>query len=472
MATLEQMERPPGSGGSARFQRLAEQLTAILRARDAHARTQRMALFSFGIRIVSAAIAFLSQIILARLMGNFEYGLFTFVWVMTVLLGNLSCLGFHTVIIRFLPEYRDSGAFSEIRGLTTTARLFAMLVATCVGAIGLVTLYFLGGRIESYYVMPLFLAVFALPMIALGDIQEGMGRANSWPIAALGPTYIIRPLLILLFMELAAHLGLAHSAQTAMTAALGAVYVTSVSQFAMMVWRLKRNYPANQRTIEFRTWMKVAFPIFLIEGFVFLLTNSDVVIVGFYLDPTKVAIYFAAAKTMALVHFVFFSVKAAGSARFSSLWAAGDRDGLARFASQTARWTFWPSLALGLLILLVGKFLLSMFGPDFTVGYPLLGILLVGILAKASIGPGEGLLSMVGEQRSCVVIYATALGVNIALNMTLIPLYGLYGVAFATSSAMIFEALALHLTIRWRLGMVLFAFAAPKTAARTVSVDP
>jgi O-antigen/teichoic acid export membrane protein len=81
-------------------------------------------------------------------------------------------------------------------------------------------------------------------------------------------------------------------------------------------------------------------------------------------------------------------------------------------------------------------------------------------------------LSMVGEQRSCVVIYATALGVNIALNMTLIPLYGLYGVAFATSSAMIFEALALHLTIRWRLGMVLFAFAAPKTAARTVSVDP
>ena len=51
--------------------------------------------------------------------------------------------------------------------------------------------------------MPLFLAIFALPMVALGDIQEGTGRANSWPIAALGPTYIVRPLLILLFMELA-----------------------------------------------------------------------------------------------------------------------------------------------------------------------------------------------------------------------------------------------------------------------------
>jgi O-antigen/teichoic acid export membrane protein len=45
------------------------------------------------------------------------------------------------------------------------------------------------------------------------------------------------------------------------------------------------------------------------------------------------------------------------------------------------------------------------------------------------------------------------------MNMALIPLYGLYGVAIATSGAMVFEALALHLTIRRRLGIALSAFA-------------
>lgn len=83
----------------------------------------------------------------------------------------------------------------------------------------------------------------------------------------------------------------------------------------------------------------------------------------------------------------------------------------------------------------------------------------LGYLAKASIGPGEALLSMVGEQHRCMVIYATALAVNLGLNMTLIPIYGLYGVAIATSGAMVFEALALHITIRRRLGIALSAFA-------------
>lgn len=461
MAAFEHMDKPQGTDARTRARQLALRLLEILKGADEQSRAQRMALFAFAIRVVSAAIAFVSQIILARMMGNFEYGLFTFVWVMTILLGNLSCLGFHTTIIRFLPQYRDRGAYAEVHGLTTLARIFAMTVATAVGGLGLLCLHYLGDMIQSYYIMPLFLAAFALPMVALGDVHEGMGRANSWPFAALAPTYIVRPILILSFMALAMTVGYAHTAQTAMVAALAAVYITSIGQFLFYAPRLAKRFPSTTRKREFNQWIRVAVPIFMIEGFVFLLTNFDVVVAGFYLDPAKVAIYFASAKTMALVHFVFFSVKAAASARFSALWGEGDRQGLERFAGQAARWTFWPSLGLGLFVLLVGKFLLSLFGPDFTSGYPLLGILLLGILAKASIGPGEGLLTMVGEQRLCMVIYAAALAVNIGLNMTLISLYGLYGVAAATSGAMIFEALVLHIAVRRRLKIRLFAFSIP-----------
>ncbi len=61
---------------------------------------------------------------MARLMGEFEYGIFVFVWVLVVLCGNLSCLGFHTAIVRFLPQYqRRAAPVAEIRGLTGTARV-------------------------------------------------------------------------------------------------------------------------------------------------------------------------------------------------------------------------------------------------------------------------------------------------------------------------------------------------------------
>lgn len=455
----------------ARLSSLASKLVPVLTGRDPRNQAQRMALISFAIRVLSAAIAFISQIILARLMGEFEYGIFVFVWVLVVLFGNLSCLGFHTTIIRFLPQYRIRDARAEIRGLTATARIFAILSATGLATLGLGGLWLFGANIEPYYIFPLYLGAFCLPMIALGDVLEGTARANSWPVTALSATYIIRPLLILCFMMLATWLGEEHTARTAMVAALAATYATTLWQFLNVTWRLRRHYETGARHIEFRTWFKVALPIFLIEGFGFLLTNSDVVVVGFYLPPDQVAIYFAAAKTMALVQFVMFSVKAAAAPRFSASMVDDDRSQLATIAIESARWTFWPSLAVGGAVLAAGPLLLSLFGPAFVSGYVLMAILFAGILSKALIGPAETLLTMAGEQKLCMVLYAVALAANIGLNVTLIPLFGLIGAACATMGAMMAEALLLHIAVRWKFSMVLFAFASIANHAPSRKMD-
>ncbi|QRM53404.1 lipopolysaccharide biosynthesis protein [Sinorhizobium sp. BG8] len=461
MAVIQSAERllPPGLRG--KLAPLIRTLAIILTGDDPHNLAQRMALIAFAIRVVSAVIAFVSQIVLARMMGEFEYGIFVFVWVLVVLFGNLSCLGFHSTVVRFLPQYNARDAREEIRGLTSTARVFAMVSSGTLAAISLAGLWAFGSHLESYYIIPLYLGIFCLPMIALGDVLEGTARAHSWAVVALSPTYITRPLLILIFMVGAVLCGAPATARTAMAAGLAATYLTSVVQFFNIVWRLKRRYLPGPRRIEFPTWFKVAIPIFLIEGFGFLLTNSDVVVVGMFLDPESVAIYFAAAKTMALVHFVLFSVKAAAAPRFSALFADGDRSALASFAGETARWSFWPSLAVGLAVLLAGEFLLALFGSAFTAGYSLMVILYAGIIAKAAVGPGEVLLTMAGEQRLCVVVYAAALAANVALNVTLIPLFGLTGAALATMGAMMVEALLLHITVRRKIGIVLFAFANP-----------
>lgn len=438
-----------------------DRLRTVLTDGGEHAVAQRMALIAFAIRIFSAAIAFSSQIIQARIMGEFEYGIFVFVWVLTILVGNMSCLGFHSLIVRFLPLYRAEGAHGALFGIAITARIFSMMLATCVAIIGLAVLYVAGHRIETYYVVPVFLALFILPMIALGDVLDGTARANSWAFTALSPTYIIRPVLILVFMLAAVRLGYEKTAVTAMLAALAATYVTSLAQLLTVRTRMDRRYPRARREYSLLQWLKVALPIFFIEGFSYLLTNSDVVIVGLYLDPDQVGIYFAAAKTMALVQFVFFSVKAAAAPRFSTLVAENDRLGLARFAGDMARWGFWPSLGVGIIMLVAGEFLLSLFGSAFTAGYPLMAILFCGYLAKASVGPGEVLLTMAGKQRQCALLYALCLATNLALNMLLIPRFGLSGAAMAAAGAMMVEAILLHIAVRRSLGIILFVFADP-----------
>ncbi|RFB89835.1 multi antimicrobial extrusion protein MatE [Rhizobium leguminosarum bv. trifolii] len=470
MAVIETAEKMLPAGLRPIGGRALRMLVAVLTERGEKAAAQRMALTAFSIRILSAALAFISQIVLARLMGEYEYGIFVFVWVLVVVFGDLSCLGFHTAIIRFLPQYRAAGAFEEIRGLTGTARIFALLSGTAVLAAGMLGLHFFGHMIQVYYLVPIFLGLLAMPMIALGDILEGTSRANHWPVMALGPVYIVRPILIILFMLIAIAIGAEHTAVTAMQAALAATFVTALGQYAATLYRLRRHYDKGPHKVDFLAWISVAFPIFLIEGVSFLLTNSDVVVVGIFLEPHDVAIYFAAAKTMALVHFINFSVKAASGPRFSSIIAEGDHAQLAAAAIDAARWTFWPALGVGLVVLAAGHLLLSLFGGAFTSGYAIMAILLAGILAKSLVGPAETLLMMAGKQNLCVALYAGALAANIGLNLALIPHYGIEGTAIATASAMAVEAILLHLAVRRTLGIVLFAFASPSAATPEMRV--
>ncbi|MFA6155443.1 lipopolysaccharide biosynthesis protein, partial [Mesorhizobium sp.] len=318
--------------------------------------------------------------------------------------------------------------------------------------------------IESYYVVPFILGVICLPMIALADLTQGLARANSWALFALSPTYLVRPVLILLFMALMLLAGYAPDARTAILAAIGATYVTTLGQLIGVARRLDRNIPAGPVKVHFAQWFIVSLPIFLVEGFFFLLTNADVLMVGAYLQPNDVAVYFATVKTLALVHFVYFSVKAGVAQRYAQ-FTHGEPEKLAAFARETVSWTFWPSLLMAVLVLVLGRPMLVLFGPEFTSGYPLLFLLVFGVVARAAVGPCESLLTMSGNQNICAAVYALTLAFNIGLNVVLIPLFGLWGAAMATAFAMIFEASALSFTVWRKLGIVMLIFVPAKGAA-------
>src|SRR3954471_14380149 len=56
-------------------------------------RAQRIAGTAFLIRVMSAALIYLSQVLLARWMGSFEFGIYIYVWTWVLLLGGLVDLG-------------------------------------------------------------------------------------------------------------------------------------------------------------------------------------------------------------------------------------------------------------------------------------------------------------------------------------------------------------------------------------------
>jgi O-antigen/teichoic acid export membrane protein len=429
----------------------------VLFTADERGEASRMSLIAFSIRVFSAAIAFLSQVMLARWMGSFEYGIFVLVWTTMIIAGNLACLGFHTSVIRFIPEYRERAMMAELRGILVTSRLFVLVASTALAGLGAAGIWWMSPSIESYYLVPFLLGVICIPMIALSDVLQGISRANAWAFSALSPTYIVRPILLLVFMAGALIAGYQPCAENAVIAAILATYATTIWQLITVTARVDRRVPQGPRRIHLREWFVVSLPIFLVEGFFFLLTNADVLMVGVYMQPDDVGVYFATVKTLALVHFVYFAVKAGAAQRYAA-FTHTDRHKLAEFARETVSWTFWPSLLMAGVVLALGEPMLTLFGPGFERGYPLLFLLVAGVVARAAVGPAESLLTMTGNQNVCAAVFGLTLAFNVALSMALIPVYGLWGAAIATAAAMIFEAAALCFTVWRRLGIVMAIF--------------
>ncbi|MBO6933125.1 MAG: lipopolysaccharide biosynthesis protein, partial [Roseibium sp.] len=50
----------------------------------------RMAVATFAVRVAGAALAYLSQIILARLMGAHDYGIYSVAWTVIIVLGVMA----------------------------------------------------------------------------------------------------------------------------------------------------------------------------------------------------------------------------------------------------------------------------------------------------------------------------------------------------------------------------------------------
>lgn len=441
--------------------RALARVKAFLADGSDHSLARRMAGTAFLIRVASAAIAYLSQVLLARWMGASEFGVYVYVWTWVLLIGGLGDIGLSLAAQRFIPEYAGRQALAHLRGFLAGSRWLALGVATALAAVAALGVTALAPWLDRAVTVPLYIACASLPFYALTGVQDGIARSYNWTNLALLPPFVVRPLLMIALMGAGVALGLRVDAVTAILAAVAATWLTGLGQLLAINRRLRREVAPGPREYAPRTWLATSFPIFMVEGFYLLLTNTDILVLQQFGAPDQVAVYYAATKTLALVAFVSFSVAAATAHRFTEYHVAGDRERLAAFVRQAVRWTFWPSLAATLVMLALGKPFLWLFGPRFVEGYPVMFVFALGLLARAAVGPVERVLNMLGEQRICAAIYAGAFALSLVLCLVLIPRLGPMGAALATATALVTESVVLFWVTRRRLGLRMLAWGRP-----------
>jgi O-antigen/teichoic acid export membrane protein len=421
-----------------------------------HLHTQRMAGTAFTIRVISAGLMFVTQVLLARWMGDAEFGTYVYVWTWLLLIGEFAHFGVPLTAQRFVPEYHQAARFDLLRGYLSGGQWIVFGIATAFAVIGAILVRALETSLETNAILPFYFACAALPFYALSFMLDSQSLCYNWIRLALLPAYVARPIILITTLGMLYAGGIKIDAGTAMGVLAFAIWSTALLHLLQLKRGLKTVVEPGSKSYDCRRWLGTAMPIIVVWGMYTLLTSTDILVLKQFRPSEEVAHYYAAAKTLALVSIIHFAVAAAAGHRFTALHVGGDRQGLIDFAAGTVRWTFWPSLALTLLMLAAGPFVLRLFGPGFEAGYPVMAVLALGQLARAAIGPAERLLTVLGQQRICALAYTAAFTVNIVGCVLLAPVYGGIGAACATAGAFVVESMLLFLIARHRLGLHMF----------------
>ncbi len=420
--------------------------------------TKRLAGTIFIIRVISAALAYLSQILLARWMGGSDYGVYVYVWTWVLLLGSMMDFGISASAQKIIPEYRACGEHELLRGFLSGSRWMTFAVSALVSVLLAIVVDGLSPWIDANAITPLLIGCLTLPAFVVANTQDGIARSHDWMRLGLMPQFIVRQSLIIGFTAGAFALGFDLGATLAMLASAAAVWIAMIGQTIVLNRRLGRHIKPGPKAYDFRGWLAISLPILMVEGFYLLLSYTDVLVLQQFRSSEEVGVYFAVVKTLALVSFIHYAMSATTAHRFAEYHASGDSARLSAYVAHAIKWTFWPSLAATILLLALGKPLLWLFGPQFVVGYDIMFVAAIGLVVRSAIGPVERLLNMLGHQHICALAYALAFAMNVVLCVALVPRFGGHGAAAATSISLVFETVLLFWIVRKRLGLHVLAF--------------
>lgn len=398
-------------------------------------------------------LAFATQVLLTRLLGAEQYGHYYFVlaWLMALLIP--AKFGLDSALLRFVPAYLARREWGRLRGIMHWGARTAAL-ATLGTVLGLAAVVAMQREMQPGLAQTFYLGCLVLPVLVYVYLRSALLRSLRHVVLALLPEAVIAPVVLGVTITIAWRVfDPTLTSVHAMAATLAGLLVSAGVGRWLLMRRLPQQLERHPASLDSRMWLNSTRSMLLITGAHVLLNNTDAIMLGLLRDAEAVGIYAVAAKCAILVSFPLTIANTTIAPLIPHFHATGERAQLQQALDHSMRLVNAASLSAFLVVVLFGEWLLAIFGGEFTAGIHALRILAFGALVNALAGPVANLLSLTGSESYVSKVMIGTVLLNIALNLALIPVWGIEGAAAATAISMMSWNLTMFGAARRRLGV-------------------
>lgn len=382
--------------------------------------------------VVANLASFLFRAVIAREFGPDGFGIFSLALMTTSIATMFALLGLPDGMVTFVSKFREQNDYEQVAGVVISSIVLSIGTAL-VFSFSLVLLApFIATQIFDApaltdvlwwfaWIIPANVAISLSAAYFLGVERGGFNTLIKQVIPKLLLLSLV--MVVVVFDGPIVAVGIAYLAATGIGALIG---LTAVGL----------SFPSSRTdgiSVDLRELLTYSFPLLTSSAIGFFLTWTDTIVVGYFLGSTEVGIYQSAFVLGANVTIVFTAIGTSLYPDFSTLLSNEDMSSIRQKFTEGTRWAIIISAAPALYLMgFSGLSLGMLFGDSFATGANVLMLLVAGQGLRLLFGPSTNLLKAALEPRYVAITYGIAAIVNLILNISLVPQFGLVGAASAT----------------------------------------
>jgi len=213
--------------------------------------------------------------------------------------------------------------------------------------------------------------------------------------------------------------------------------LTTLIQVGLLFKKLNLSTNNNYNFSYYQIFIR-SYPMALSAIAYFIMQSVDIIILTAYEGFESIAYYSVAVKLATVTALALMSVNIVVAPKIAEIYSTNNFEKLNKLINDSARIIFIISIPVLILLFVFSDFMLGLFGANYVLAKEALLLLLCGQFFSSLCGPGAIYLNMTGKQKKLNTILILGLGINVVLNLMLIPIYGIEGAAAATLISMIF----------------------------------